>query len=267
MSTRRTFLHVVALTAAGATVGHAATALPPAARTHQVRRNSLGPGGPGIAALRAGIVAMRAPDASGGDATNPQSRGHQRVRWRPWTLPPIPPLIVDLCERIPRLCQPIPLPTHKPWPIPIDGPRPVPIPIVLRANEIQALVETRRRAAGALDAGLVSLQLVMERAPGSPILVAEARPAGRGFRDAPWIRAGAASGSAATGRRETVDIDISELLGRLGSVNGGRDLEWRLRFSSGRVGADAREVPLSNEARARARVFGAGFTIPEAARR
>jgi hypothetical protein len=186
------------------------------------------------------------------------------AKWRPWRPRQVVPLVRNLCVRIPSLCRPIEIRVQRPWPIPVDGPRPAPLPIRLPAADLQAIVSTKRQAAGALDVQLLALELVIEWVEGSPVLVAEARPLGS---DGGWIRAGAASGFAVTGERDTIRMDVTRLLDRLDAAMLRRDLEWRVRFTSGRLTADGREAPLPANAPARARIFAARLAIPEATRR
>lgn len=74
----------------------------------------------------------------------------------------------------------------------------------------------------------------------APDLGVEARPAGT-QGDAGWLRAGVAGSFSRGGPRDTVRADVTPLLARLDAQSSRKDLEWRVRFASGRATKDGRE--------------------------
>lgn len=182
---------------------------------------------------------------------------------------PIRPRLINICERFPRLCEPRMPPQRPPWPLPLDRRRQVAVlPLTLPGPAVQALWETKKGTTESAGQGLLVLELILEWREGAPLIVVEARPVrtpGSG-----WIFGGSVSSFArgAAGQRDTIRIDVSRVLGALGRETSGRELEWRLRYSSGRVGPDGRERPVSDlRVPMDARIWGARLTIPESKRR
>ena len=169
------------------------------------------------------------------------------------------PYLRNICQKYPILCQPLFIPNRPPWPLPLIANRPVVLPIRLPAEQTQALSDVKRRTGASSDFGLLSLELVIQWAEGSPNILAEARRVGSPA--AAWVTGGAIGSFARGGGRETVSIDVSQVFSRLDARNTQSDLEWRLRFTSGRVGKDGRELPVS-DTKAQALLFGAKLTIP-----
>ena len=176
--------------------------------------------------------------------------------------------LVTLCQRFPFLCRPLEFRVQRPpWPLPLTGGRPLVLPGVrLAGPAVQALWTTKRETASALNRGLLVMTLVLEWREGAAPLIVEARPVGAG-EGAGWIRAGAASSFArGGGARDTIQVDVSRLFDVLDQKTGGQGLEWRVRFTSGRLTADGRESPLAGRA-AQARIWGAQLVIPGQDRR
>jgi hypothetical protein len=175
------------------------------------------------------------------------------------------PYFLNLCQRFPILCKGLEirvLPWPRPWPLQIAGGRPTPLPFRLPAAQTQALSEIKRRTGTATDNGLLTLELVLAWQEGSPNLLAEARPVGS-TGDAGWMPAGTVGSFARGGERDRVAIDVSRLFGMMDDKTSRADLEWRLRFTSGRVGADGRERPLTDTKKAQARIWAAKLTVPQ----
>ena len=184
----------------------------------------------------------------------------------------VPPIVIQLipyirsiCQRYPILCQPLRLQSRPPWPLSVIGPRPTALPLELPAAQTQALREIKRRTGRSSDRGLLEMQLVIEWQEGSPNLVVEARTVGT-KGDTGWLRGGAAGSFARGGARDNVAVDVSRLFGVIDDATSRHGLEWRVRFTSGRIGADRREVPLG-DTKAQARVWGAKLTIPAKSQR
>jgi hypothetical protein len=180
---------------------------------------------------------------------------------RPGVYPKLPPIIVDLCRRFPDLCHPRPLP-QGPWPLPLVGPRPTPLPIRMTVAQVQGLWAAKRDRARAFNHGLLELQLVLDWREGAPNIVVEARPAGSPD-DTGWIPAGMVGSFSRGGARDTVNVDVTQLFSRLDQRSASRELEWRLRFSSGRASKDGREHAITADDRAQARVLSAQLMIPQ----
>jgi hypothetical protein len=175
------------------------------------------------------------------------------------------PYIRNLCQRFPILCRRLEIPVRPPWPLPwplfIAGDRPTSLPLRLPVEQTKALWEVKRRTGRSSDNGLLTLELIIGWQEGSPNLLAEARPASdRG--DADWVPAGAVGSFARGGDRDRVAIDVSRLFGLIDAASSRHDLEWRLRFTSGRVGADGHERPLADTKKAQARIWAAKLTVP-----
>jgi hypothetical protein len=171
----------------------------------------------------------------------------------------------NICQRYPFLCRPIRVVQVPPWPLPVRGPRPLPLPVRLPAAAANVLAQTKREAGANLQRGLLAMELVLDWREGSPPLLVEARRAGM-QGDTGWVAAGAASAFSRGGTRDTVQIDVSQVFDRLGTQQL-RDLEWRVRFFSGRRTKAGREVPLGNVVAANARVLAAQLTMPAGRRR
>jgi hypothetical protein len=179
-------------------------------------------------------------------------------------LPPIQikPRLVNLCQRYPILCRRLQVRLQGPWPLPLNGNRPTVLPVRLPVPAIQALWTAKRELAPTLHQGLLALELVIDWKEGGPPIVVETRPTGR--RDTGgWIRAGAGSSFARGGNRDTIQIDVSRVLDRLDRNALNRELEWRLRFTSGRLERSGQERPLRETLTAEARILGAQLTIPQ----
>jgi hypothetical protein len=179
--------------------------------------------------------------------------------------------LMTVCQRFPRLCEAlmVPQPRRPPWPLPLNLKQPVaPLPIRLPGSAVQALWETKRSGGAALSRGLLMLELILEWREGGPLVVAEARPAGTKGNTG-WVRGGSVSSFArgSAGARDTVQIDVSRVFSVLGRQASTQELEWRVRFSSGRLGPDGRERPIRDTTAAEARIWGARLVIPEASRR